>query len=352
MRLTYKDAGVDTLAKERFIEKILSMMRRTYGPAVIEKRWGFAGLYSLAHSKLFEKRYKNPVLVGTTDGVGTKLIIASVLGKYDSVGIDLVAMNINDLITTGAIPLFFMDYIAAGKLKEKILMELVKGIVEGCRQAGCALLAGETAEMPGFYDENRYELAGSAIGIVEATKIIDGRGIKPGDDIIGLGSNGLHSNGFSLVRKIIQEKALKLNSYIPSLKGTLAEELLKPTTIYAEPIRKILRGYKVKSTIKGIANITGGGLVENLPRILPKNCSAELYPQIWEIPPIFTFLQEQGQIETSEMYRVFNMGIGMVLVVDPYFSLAILKRLKKLRQKAFIIGKIIKGNGKVNIREY
>ena len=348
--ITYKDAGVDTETKDKFIDKVLRMMRRTYDPAVIEKPWGFAGLYSLGGIKLFERNYRNPILVGCTDGVGTKLRVASMVGKHTTVGIDLVAMSINDLIVMGASPLFFLDYIAIDKVSESILSDIVSGIVEGCKQAGCALLGGETAEMPDLYKNGDYDLAGFAVGIVEKSKIVDGKSIKVGDEIIGIYSSGLHSNGYSLARKILFEKNnLEHNKYIDKFGCTLGEELLKPTRIYAKPMRDILRRYKVKKVIKGIANITGGGMIENIPRILPSNCTAEIYEGAWHIPPIFSFIQAGGNVPKAEMFRVFNMGIGMIMIVDPFFSKSIIRRLQKLGEKAVVIGKIVKGKPEVRI---
>jgi len=348
-KITYKDAGVDTEGKDHFIDNLIKLMRKTYDPAVIESPWGFAGFYSLKGIKLFEKNYKRPVLVSCTDGVGTKLKIAFMMNKHDTVGIDLVAMSVNDLIVSGAIPLFFLDYIATGKIEKNILTEVTKGIVEGCQKAGCALLGGETAEMPGFYKDGEYDLAGFVVGIVEKSKIIDGSSVKPGDEIIGVASSGLHSNGYSLVRKILFEDNKYNIKQVVKENISLGEELLRPTRIYVKPIKDVLRHYKIKKAIKAIANITGGGMIENIPRTLPKGCSAEIYKGTWDIPYIFSFLGEIGNVSEKEMYRVFNMGIGIVLVVDPYFSKAVVSRLNRLQEKAYVIGEIKSGSGEVKI---
>jgi phosphoribosylformylglycinamidine cyclo-ligase len=347
----YKEAGVDIASKDRLIERFQGMMRRTYNPFVIENPWGFAGLYALKGLKLFDKEYKSPVLVSCADGVGTKLKIASMLNKHDTVGIDLVAMSINDLIVTGATPLFFLDYIATGKIQEQALTEVISGIVKGCEESGCVLLGGETAEMPGFYSDGEYDMAGFAVGIVERSRIIKGDRIKPGDCVIGIASNGLHSNGFSLVRDILlRRKGYDLQEYIPRLGCRLWEELLRPTCVYARAIKDVLKHYRLRNVIKGIAHITGGGMVQNISRILPDNCTAEIKEGNWPIHPIFQFLAQQGGIVKDEMYCVFNMGIGMVIIVDPYFSGAIIKRLKSQGNPAYIIGKIVKGKGDVRIQ--
>lgn len=350
-RLTYKAAGVDTAKADEFVNKAIKMMKRTHDPRVLDNPWGFAGLFALNYpGQLFTKHYRRPVLVGCTDGVGTKLKIAFMMDKHDTVGIDLVAMSINDLIVQGAEPLFFLDYIATGKVDKETLLALLKGIVKGCREADCALLGGETAEMPGFYKRGEYEMAGFALGITDQDKIITGRNIKPGDLVVGLASNGLHSNGYSLVRKVFLEKArIKVTQYIKKLGSTLGEELLKPTRIYARPIKEILRRYRVKKAIKGIAHITGGGMPGNIPRILPPRTAVEIETKTWKIPPVFKMLQKQGNITTSEMYRVFNMGIGMIIIVDSYFVNAIIKQLRNIGERPYVIGKVTRGNREVKI---
>jgi phosphoribosylformylglycinamidine cyclo-ligase len=350
--LTYKDAGVDTHTKDGVIDRILKMMKRTYDPRVIDHPWGFSGLFALSSKhQLFRKNYQNPVLVGCTDGVGTKLRVAMLADKHDTVGIDLVAMSVNDLIVNGAEPLFFLDYIAIGKVNENVIIDLVKGIVKGCEQSGCALLGGETAEMPDSYPPGEYDMAGFAVGLVEKNKIITGKSIKHGDVAIGLASSGIHSNGYSLARKIFFDKAkMKVNDYVKDFGKSLGDELLTPTRIYAKSIKEIIRLYRKKNAIKGIANITGGGIVENVPRILPNNLSIEISKDRWQMPPIFKIMQALGNTPIEEMFRVFNMGIGMIVIVDPYFANAIVKRLEKSGEKAFAIGEVRKGNKEVIIR--
>lgn len=350
--LTYKDAGVDITGKDKFLDKVTRMMRRTYDPRVIELPRGFSGLFSLAYKdQLFGRRYKSPVLVSCTDGVGTKLKIAFMMDKHDTVGIDLVAMSVNDLIVQGAEPLFFLDYIAAGKLAEPILLDIIKGVVAGCQTVGCALLGGETAEMPGFYPPGEYELAGFATGIVEKRRIITGQNIRPGDFIVGLASNGLHSNGYSLVRKVFFDKAkMKVSNHLDELGITLGEELLRPTRIYARAIKELLTHYRRKNAIKGMANITGGGMLGNITRILPPGTAAEIVKGKWTIPPIFDIIQKLGNVVENEMYRVFNMGIGMVIIVDPYFVSATVRRLENIGEQAYVIGQIKKGERGVRIK--
>lgn len=349
--ITYKDSGVDIEAKSTFTTDIYQQLRRTFGPRVIENPGGFGGLFSLNYnSKSFAKNYKHPVLVASTDGVGTKLKIAFMMDKHDTIGIDLVAMSVNDILVLGAEPLFFLDYMASGKIVPKKLKEVLKGIADGCCESECSLLGGETPEMPDIYKKNEYDLAGFAVGIVEKDRIINGNKIGPGDVVIGLSSNGLHSNGFSLVRKVIFETAkLKVNSKIDAIDGTIGEELLKPTRIYVKPIKGLLRQYGSKRVIKGMAHITGGGLVDNIPRILPPKCSVRINKNTWPVPKIFEVIKDLGNITESEMYHVFNMGIGMVLVASKRFAPSIIKKLEQMNENAFIIGSVIKGNGSVKI---
>jgi phosphoribosylformylglycinamidine cyclo-ligase len=345
MTITYRDAGVDQTRKDAAIDQILRMMRRTHDPGVMDVPWGFAGLYSLKTSTLFERNYRHPVLVACTDGVGTKLRLARMLGRHDTVGIDLVAMSVNDLIVTGACPLFFLDYVALGKVEEKVLLDVVRGIVAGCEQSECALLGGETAEMPGMYADGDYDLAGFCVGIAEKSRLIDGSAVKPGDDVIGIASSGIHSNGYSLVRKIVEGRDLG-----ERFEGsTLGETLLRPTRIYAKAIRQVLRRYKVKKAVKAIANITGGGMIENIPRILPRGCAVEIREGTWEVPPVFPFLQKLGDVPPSEMYRVFNMGVGMAIVTAPYYTKPILRTLSRAGEKARIVGRVVRGDREVRI---
>src|SRR3972149_149743 len=348
-KLSYRDAGVDIDTKGQFTTDIYSKMQTTFSPRVIENPDGFGGLFAL-NSRL--KKYCQPVLVSSTDGVGTKLKIAFMTGKHDTIGIDLVAMCVNDIIVLGAEPLFLLDYLASSKIVPKVLHEVLDGIVEGCRQAGCALIGGETPEMPGFYHEDEYDIAGFVVGAVEKDKIINGKTIKPGDVVIGLSSSGIHSNGFSLVRKAFFDKAKmkvtqKLTQY--GLNTTLGEELIKPTKIYVEPILKILNKHKTKNVIKGMAHITGGGLVENIPRILPEACAIKLERNRWDVPEIFKIIQKVGDIDNQEMFHVFNMGIGMVLIVSKSDVKPVLDELKKSKEPGTIIGEVVKGDRIVHI---
>jgi phosphoribosylformylglycinamidine cyclo-ligase len=341
--LTYKQSGVDIEAGDRFVSLIKPLVRKTFRPEVLTDLGGFGGLFRLPL-----RRYKDPVLVSGTDGVGTKLKVAFLMDRHDTVGIDLVAMCVNDVVVSGAEPIFFLDYLATGKLKPGKAVKIVKGIAEGCRQAGCALIGGETAEMPSIYAEGEYDLAGFAVGVVEKSKVVDGRRIKTGDALIGFASSGLHSNGYSLVRKVIFEMAgLTVHDRIPDLGHPIGEELLTPTRIYVKALLSLLRDSSLGGAIKGIAHITGGGITGNLPRILPAGCSALITRSSWEVPPIFRFLQNKGGIAEDEMYHTFNMGIGMMLVVSRDRVKKLLARAKRLGEKAFVIGEIIRGPRKV-----
>ncbi len=341
--LTYKDAGVDIEAGEELVKKIKSLAKTASRPEVLTGIGGFGGLFRLSL-----KKYKSPVLVSGTDGVGTKIKVANFAGRFDTVGMDLVAMCVNDLLTLGAEPLFFLDYLGVSKLEPAWAEEVIKGIARGCRMANCALLGGETAELPGVYPRGEYDLVGFALGIVEKKKIVDGSGIKAGDKIIGLASSGLHSNGYSLVRKLFLPRgreARSLKKRIRVLGRKLGEELLKPTRIYVKPILKIIRGFEVR----GIAHITGGGFGGNIPRILPGGKRAIIEKGSWKVPPIFKLVQEKGRIEEKEMFRTFNMGIGMALIVPPHQSRGICGRLRKLGEKACLIGEVTKGKKGVEI---
>ena len=329
---TYKQAGVDIDAGDEFVDRIKPLVRSTFRPEVLTDLGGFGGLFRLQAS-----RYTDPVLVSGTDGVGTKLKIAFLMDRHDTVGIDLVAMCVNDVAVSGAEPLFFLDYLATGKLAVPKAEAIVKGIAEGCRQAGCALIGGETAEMPSFYPDGEYDLAGFAVGVVDRPKIIDGTTIQAGDVLIGVASTGLHSNGYSLARRVLLDDGkLTVDSRLADLDLALGEVLLTPTRIYAKQILALISGL----AIKGIAHITGGGLTENLPRIFPAQCRARIQRETWPIPPIFTVLQKMGRIERDEMYRVFNMGIGLVVVVAPAVADAAIAKLAALGDKGFVIGEI------------
>ena len=335
--ITYKSAGVDIDAGNKFVDLIRPLVRKTFRPEVVTDIGGFGGLFSFN-----ARKYKNPVLVSSTDGVGTKLKVAFMTGKHDTVGIDLVAMCVNDIVVQGAEPLFFLDYFATGKLSLRVSTKVLKGIARGCQQAGCALVGGETAELPGFYREGEYDLAGFSVGVMERNKVIDGSTVKVGDQLIGLASSGLHSNGYSLARKVFFERMkLKPSSRIPGLKRTLGEELLVPTRIYVKTILDLLEDFP----IHGIAHITGGGFTDNLPRVFPRGCKAVIQKGTWRIPPVFRILQEMGKIEEKEMYRTFNNGIGMVLVVPEKGLDKILDRLLALKEKPYWIGEISRASG-------
>lgn len=330
--LTYADAGVDIDKANRLVETIKKIARKTRRSGVIGEIGGFGGLFALNIGKL-----ESPVLVSSTDGVGTKLKIAFMMDKHDTVGIDLVAMCANDIVVQGAEPLFFLDYIAMGKLDPKVATAIITGIGEGCRQAKCALIGGETAEMPDFYKENEYDLAGFAVGIVENSKIIDGSEIRVGNQLIGIASSGLHSNGYSLVRKVcFGILKLKIDAYIPELGKTIGEELLTPTKIYSQAVRRIIKDLPVY----GLAHITGGGIVDNILRIIPESCNILLQKQSWDVPSIFPFLQQAGKISDHEMMRTFNNGIGMIAVVPEDAVQEILERLAAMKEKACVIGEI------------
>lgn len=338
--LTYKDAGVNIEAGYEAVKLMKNDVRRTFRPEVLTDIGSFSGLFAIE-----KDRFTEPVLVSGTDGVGTKLKIAFLVDKHDTVGIDCVAMCINDIICCGAEPLFFLDYIALGKNQPEKVAEIVKGVAEGCVMAGCSLIGGETAEMPGFYAENEYDIAGFAVGIVEKARIIDGRNIKEGDKLIGLASSGLHSNGYSLVRKILNPNEEKMKEYVESLGTTLGEELLKPTKIYAKTILDLIQKFE----IKGISNITGGGFIENIPRSLPQGLSARIARGSWHVLPIFNLLQAVGGIKERDMYNTFNMGIGMVITVEAGIADSVLRYLNENGTKAYIIGEIIKGEAGVDI---
>ncbi|MDN3513403.1 MAG: phosphoribosylformylglycinamidine cyclo-ligase [Candidatus Brocadia sp.] len=347
--LSYRDAGVDIDTKGQFTTDIYSKMQTTFSQRVIENPDGFGGLFAL-NSRL--KKYRQPVLVSSTDGVGTKLKIAFMMNKHDTIGIDLVAMCVNDIIVLGAEPLFFLDYLASSKIVPKVLHEVIDGIAEGCRQAGCALIGGETPEMPGFYHEGEYDIAGFVVGVVEKDKIINGNTIKPGDMVIGLSSSGIHSNGFSLVRKVFFNKTrMKITQRLVQygLNTTLGEELIRPTKIYVKPVLNVLAKHKTKKIVKGMAHITGGGLLDNIPRILPDGCAVTLDRSRWDMPRIFKIIQDIGGVNDQEMFRVFNMGIGMVLIVSGSNVDTVLKDLRHAREPGTVIGQVTRGDRSVQI---
>jgi phosphoribosylaminoimidazole synthetase len=333
-KTTYKDAGVDIDTANEFVERIKPSIKTTARKEVISGIGGFGGLFHLNSIDL-----KNPVLVSSTDGVGTKLRIAQLVDKHDTIGIDLVAMSVNDVVVQGAEPLFFLDYLATGKIELEKSVKIVEGITEGCRQAGCTLLGGETAEMPGFYKIGEYDLAGFCVGVVEMEKLINGSSVSVNDRVIGLASSGLHSNGFSLARKVLLEKGkLGVNDKVAGLDKTIGLEMLEPTRIYVKPLLNLFKIFN----IKGLVHITGGGFYDNIPRIIPQSCRCVINKGSWHIPPIFDVIREIGDIEEKEMFRVFNMGIGMMIIVSEKECQEVLDRLEMLGEKSYLIGVIEK----------
>jgi phosphoribosylformylglycinamidine cyclo-ligase len=342
---TYKSAGVDLELYRDAMSRLPRLMHRTYSPRVIKLDGGFAGLFQLDFdSRLFARRYQDPVLVSCTDGVGTKLKVASLANVHNTVGIDLVAMCVNDAICCGAEPLFFLDYVAMSHDDPARLEQIVEGISNGCLQADCALLGGETAIMPDLYQHGDYDLAGFCVGVVERKHVIDGKAIVPGDVVLGLASSGLHSNGFSLVRKVVFEMAgLGINDDVAELRQSVGEALLTPTKIYAGEIRQVLNHYKVKNVVHGIAHVTGGGLHENLARILPDGVRIKIARNSWSVPAVFSWLERLGNIDADEMAHVFNMGIGLVLVVSAYYADKIRRLLDQSGVKSWEIGRAVDG---------
>lgn len=341
---SYKQAGVDIDAANEFIQKIKPLVKTTDRPEAKSPIGHFAGLFSIP------KKYKKPLLVSSTDGVGTKLKLALEWSHVQGLGQDLVAMSANDLICLGAEPLFFLDYFATSKLQVDQAVSVIKGIVDACRDIHCTLLGGETAEMPGIYQGNDFDLAGFIVGVVEQGQVIDGSKIKSGDQIIGMASSGFHSNGFSLVRKIVADKNLLPDTIIPPLSKSLREVLLEPTKLYVRSILEL----KKKFRLKGIAHITGGGLLENIPRIVPKNCRIVIDQKTWSRPAIFQLMKEWGSLEEKEMQRVFNCGIGLMLVVDKKETSQVLAKLKMMKESAKVIGEILpykKGTNVIEVLE-
>ncbi|MBA8734517.1 phosphoribosylformylglycinamidine cyclo-ligase [Chromobacterium violaceum] len=332
--LSYRDAGVDIDAGDALVENIKPFAKRTMRPEVLGGIGGFGALVEIS------KKYKEPVLVSGTDGVGTKLKLAFDWNRHDTVGIDLVAMSVNDILVQGAEPLFFLDYFACGKLDVAQATEVIKGIAAGCEQAGCALTGGETAEMPGMYPAGEYDLAGFAVGVVEKSKVISGRDIVPGDVVLGLASNGVHSNGYSLVRKIIDRAQPELDAPFDGDK-TLRDAVIAPTRIYVKPLLKLMETLPVK----GIAHITGGGITENTPRVLPDNTVAQIDAASWQLPKLFQWLQREGNVDIQEMYRTFNCGIGMVVVVAPEHAEQALALLREAGETVYRIGQVRERQG-------
>ncbi|TYT75944.1 phosphoribosylformylglycinamidine cyclo-ligase [Desulfobotulus mexicanus] len=335
--LTYADAGVDIDKANSLVQTIKKIANNTPRSGVMGEIGGFGGLFSLNLSNI-----ERPVLVSSTDGVGTKLKIAFMTGRHDTIGIDLVAMCVNDILVQGAKPLFFLDYFSIGKLENDVASAVIQGVAEGCRQAQCALIGGETAEMPGLYAEGEYDLAGFSVGIVDNEKIIDGSSIRGGHQLVGIASSGLHSNGFSLVRKICFDTlGLKADSFVESLKGTIGDILLTPTRIYVDSVLSLIKDQPVH----GLSHITGGGITENIVRVLPQACKVRIRKGSWDIPPVFTFLQEAGNVELHEMHRTFNMGIGMVVIVPEKAAADVMDRLRILGEQAFVIGDVVERSG-------
>lgn len=337
--ITYRKAGVDIDEGERFVKIISPLVRKTFRPEVLTDIGSFGALF-----RLNTARYKEPVLVSGTDGVGTKLKVAFMMDRHNTVGIDLVAMCVNDIFTTGAEPLFFLDYFATGKLSPEKAALVIEGIVEGCRDAGCALIGGETAEMPGFYQDGEYDLSGFAVGVVDRSQIIDGSGIKAGDSLIGLLSSGLHSNGYSLARKVFFDVGkMDVSAYVPDLGTALGDELLKPTRIYVRAFGAL----KDRVRVKGIAHITGGGVPGNLPRVFPVGIGAVIKKGSWPVPPVFGLIQNMGNVPREDMARTFNMGIGCIMVVPEEVSENALSLLRDAGFNSYVIGSVVKGNKEV-----
>lgn len=334
---TYKEAGVDIAAGNEAVRLMRAAVRTTFRPEVLADIGGFGGLFALD-----TRKYREPVLVAGADGVGTKLKIAFLLDKHDTIGQDAVAMCVNDIIVQGAEPLFFLDYLAVGRLEPAKVATIVAGVAAGCRQAGCALLGGETAEMPGFYPPEEYDVAGFAVGVVERSQVVDGSTIQVGDVLIGLPSSGLHSNGYSLARQVFFTQAgWTVDRHVPEFGRTLGEELLEPTRIYARPVLALLAGVPVR----GMAHITGGGLVENVPRCLPAGLGVLLDRQAWELPSVFSVLQSLGNVPEAEMLRTFNMGLGLVLVVPAEGADLAQTVLREAGEKPVVVGEVVEGEG-------
>jgi phosphoribosylformylglycinamidine cyclo-ligase len=351
--LTYKDAGLDLELYDQALQGMAPFLKRTHGPRVLDKEFGgFASLFSLDfNSRLFARNYRHPVLVSCTDGVGTKLKVAGLMNKHDTVGIDLVAMSVNDCLCTGGEPLIFLDYLALPKDDPALVRDLIKGISDGCIQADCALVGGETAILPDFYKPGDYDMAGFCVGVVERELIISGKGIQAGDTVLGLASTGLHSNGYSLARKIVFEHAgLKATDFVPELGRTVGEALLEPTRIYVRAVKNILRHYPVKKrVVRGLAHITGEGLPGNIPRILPPGRRVVLKRSAWTVPPVFTWLQRLGRIAQAEMDTVFNLGIGFVMIVSRFYADSIQRQLEDDRVPTFVIGEVKEGERGVDL---
>jgi phosphoribosylformylglycinamidine cyclo-ligase len=345
----YARAGVDIDLGNRVKATLPQLLATTHRREVLGKVGGFGGLFALD-----VKKYKQPVLVSSADGVGTKLKLAFAMDRHDTIGEDLVNHCVDDIAVLGAEPLFFLDYIGTGKLKPHVFTQLIEGFARGCSRNGCSLIGGETAQMPGFYQEGEYDVSGTIVGVVEKSKMLDGKGIRRGDSVIGLASSGLHTNGYSLARKIFFEQLkLKINSRVPELKNTIGDELLKVHVSYGPLVQKLLKKFNVTGessrVIKGLAHITGGGFVDNIPRVLPKNCDVLIRKGTWDMLPIFRIIEERGGVPEEELYQVFNMGIGMTLIVDSNKVDEILSTIKAQKHTAWLIGEVVKGRGEARV---
>jgi len=339
--VTYRQAGVDIDAANAALLRVKDLIHATQTPEVLAGLGAFGGMYQFNLSE-----YRQPVLVASIDGVGTKLKIAFLMGRHDTIGHDLVNHCVNDILVQGARPLFFLDYFATGKLQPEVLVEVVKGLSEACREVGCVLLGGETAEMPGMYAEGEYDLAGAIVGVVERDGVIDGSRVEPGDAVIGLASSGLHTNGFSLARYVLFELAgMRVDSYLPELGTSLGEELLRPHRCYLRPMMEALQQFDIHA----MAHITGGGFYENIPRVLPSDCRVIIDRRSWEVPFIFRLIQEKGNVPDPEMFRTFNMGIGMVVIVPREQSLALVEFLQRQGESAVLVGEVQRGGHDVQI---
>jgi phosphoribosylformylglycinamidine cyclo-ligase len=343
--LTYKAAGVDMEAGDQLVDEIKSAVERTQGPRVLDLYGHFAGVFSLDYNeRLFKHNYRHPMLVAGTDGVGTKLRIAIDAGRVKTIGQDLVGMCVNDVAVLGAEPLFFLDYLATGRVEPRVHADVVIGIAEACATCDCALLGGETAEMPGFYAPGDFDLAGFAVGVVDRNRMVTGRRVKAGDVLLGLASSGVHSNGYSLVRKIVFEAAgLRVADEIPELGGTVADVFLTPTRLYSPAVLKVLHHYGTKKVVHGMAHITGAGIPGNVPRVIPRGLEAHIDRNTWQVPPVFKWLQKAGDVPAKEMWRVFNMGIGFVMMVSPFYAGHITEMLEKAGETVYRIGTIERG---------
>jgi phosphoribosylformylglycinamidine cyclo-ligase len=348
--IDYKAAGVDLDLYEETMAQLPPLLKRTFSPRVLDWPGGFAGLFRLDDNvRLLTRKYRDPVLVASTDGVGTKLKLAFATGRHTTVGIDLVAMSVNDCLCAGAEPLLFLDYVAMNRDDPELTRQVVQGISDGCVEAECALLGGETAILPEFYPPDHYDLAGFCVGVVERRHLLTGEEIRAGDKVVGLASSGLHANGYSLARKIAFERAgLSPDTLVAELGRSVADEFLEPTRLYVRALKTLYHHYRVKRIVHGIAHITGGGLLENPPRILPADCAIQLH-KCWDVPAVFPWLQRLGGVPDAEMFRVFNMGIGMILVVAEYYADAIVRNLRtNLNLPAWVIGDVVAGNREVN----